>query len=341
MDNAAAFWRFWQMLRFVPRAPAKVSTAELRDKLAAAGVHVDVRSIQRDLLKLSVYFPIIHDDNKPRGWSFSGKTTLLDVPGLDAHTAIAFQLVEKYLRHQLPRVTLNALEPHFRTARELLKSLKRRGLPSWTERVHVQPRSQPLLPPRVSDDVLAQVYEALLQERSLKLRYGRRQDGQVTEAEVHPQGLLFRGTVAYLACTFWAYDDVRLLALHRIASAELQETPRRAKAGFSLEEFAASGSAEWRVDDEPIELVLRLTKEAAVTLQETPLGKDQTEETLPDESVRVRVRVNETRVLHAWLRSFGAALEVEAPAPLRERMAADARDLAARYAAGDRNLPHG
>jgi len=45
--------RQWQMLRLIPRHPLKVSTTDLKNKLADEGFETTQRTIQRDLMKLS------------------------------------------------------------------------------------------------------------------------------------------------------------------------------------------------------------------------------------------------------------------------------------------------
>ncbi|MGZ3416865.1 MAG: helix-turn-helix transcriptional regulator [Polyangiales bacterium] len=59
------------MLRLIPRAPRKIDSAALEAALCEHGQAIDRRSIQRDLHKLSVVFPIVCDDtHKPFGWSW-------------------------------------------------------------------------------------------------------------------------------------------------------------------------------------------------------------------------------------------------------------------------------
>lgn len=331
-ETAQSFWRYWLMLSRIPRFPARTSTAALESHLAEQGIEIDLRSIQRDLLKLSAYFPIEHDDNKPRGWFFSSTAARFDLPGMDAHAAIAFRLVETYLKSQLPRSTLTALEPHFQTAQHLLKSFKKRGLPSWTDKIYIAPRYQPLLPPQVPDDVMSAVYEALLADKTLLLSYqGRDKKKRSDDVVVHPHGLIFRDAVAYLACTFWDYSDIRLLALHRIEKAQLQETPRQVIPDFSLEAYAKSGVAGWKEGEKPLRFVLRFLPEAASTVLETPLTTEQKTKTLPDGRTQVEAVLPNTRILRAWLRSFGIAVEVVKPLSVRKELAAEAQKMAAQY----------
>ena len=59
------------MLRAIPPAPRKISTSMLRDRLIEEGFAVDIRTVQRDLGKLSTLFPLACDGrSKPHGWSW-------------------------------------------------------------------------------------------------------------------------------------------------------------------------------------------------------------------------------------------------------------------------------
>lgn len=306
------------MLRLVPRHPQKIGTASLHRKLEEQGYVIDLRSVQRDLNKLSALFPLISDDHSPAGWSWKPDAQLLDVPGMDAHTAIAFRLVEQQLVHHLPRTSLDALRPHFKVARELLGRLKQEGLPSWGEKVRATPRGQPLLPPQVAPTVLSAVYEALLKERRLEVRY-RNRSGKESNGTIHPLGLVFRDALPVLVCTWFDFkDDVRQLALPRIAKAKVLEERRKTPKGFQLAAYVDEGFTSLKLSPRPIKLVVRFHPEAAPSVLETPLHKEQCARAEKDGWVRVEATVADTRVLRGWLLSFGAALEVLEPAAVRE-----------------------
>lgn len=86
------------------------------------------------------------------------------------------------------------------------------------------------------------MYEALLRDRRLDLAYQKRgQTGQVTYV-VHPLGIVSRGHVVYLVCTLFNFDDVRLLAMHRIRSAEVEEEAARRPKDFDLDAYIESGA---------------------------------------------------------------------------------------------------
>ena len=64
-DSHETALRLIETLRLVPRHPKVITTQELRDRLAARGFEVDIRTIQRNLNDLSRYFPICNDEKKP------------------------------------------------------------------------------------------------------------------------------------------------------------------------------------------------------------------------------------------------------------------------------------
>lgn len=322
--------RHWTMLLELPRQPRKVTTSRLRDRLVDAGHNIDVRSVQRDLVKLSNWFPIISDGHKPAGWSWTKNAPVFDVPGMGPHVAITFRLVEEHLAQQLPPATLKVLEPHFKVARGVLKGLRKEGLPSWADKVRVVPRGQAQLPPTVDAKVLTAVYDALLQERVLEAKYTSR-DGKVSEASVHPLGLVFRDSVPYLVGTFWDYEDIRQLALQRVEHAVVTSAKRRVPKGFSLDDYIETGALSFLVDKRPLALVVRFQNDAAASVVETPLAENQKVVQEDDGWVRVEASVPDTRVLRSWLLSFGPKVEVVKPKRLRDAMAADVKALGKMY----------
>ncbi|MDQ7012053.1 MAG: hypothetical protein Q9M29_09550, partial [Mariprofundaceae bacterium] len=155
--------RQWQMLRLVPRHPGKVSTAEIKQRLADEGFETTQRTIQRDLMTLSSIYPLACDERgRPYGWSWMADAEVMDIPGMDSHTALTFHLVKEHLEPLLPKATLRLLQPHFRTARHILDEIRtKRGAPGWIDKVRVVHRGPKLESPVVRDEVQDQVYEAL------------------------------------------------------------------------------------------------------------------------------------------------------------------------------------
>lgn len=75
---ASAIVRQWHLLTLLPKAPRRIDTATLADRLRARGLEVHLRTIQRDLVELATVFPLVSDERtKPYGWRWSDDAELL------------------------------------------------------------------------------------------------------------------------------------------------------------------------------------------------------------------------------------------------------------------------
>jgi predicted DNA-binding transcriptional regulator YafY len=332
MSERETLRRQWEILRSLPRYPAKVEAKTIQDRLQRAGFRVTKRTVERDLQNLSGIFPIASDErDKPYGWSWQKDAPVLDVPGLSAAQALAFALVNRYLSPLLPRSVLAELDPHFAMAeRELSRVPRSRGTPSWSDKVRTVLPAQALLPPKISLDAQRTVYEGLLLNRQLKVAYHKRGAKGPVEYTVHPLGIVQRGPVFYLVCTLFHYQDVLLLALHRILSAVLLDEEVVRPKGFDLDAYVQSGALDFGAGRK-VRLEVLFIESAAEHLHETPLSDDQEIAPAGDGWVKVTATVNDTPQLAWWLLAFGEQVEVLKPASLRKDMAASAAAMAKRY----------
>jgi predicted DNA-binding transcriptional regulator YafY len=325
-------YRHWQTLKLIPRAPRKASAAMIESGLRERGFDVSRRSLERDLQKLSESFPLVVDDRtKPYGWSWMKEGAPFDIPGMDVHTALAFRMADEHVARLLPSATYEYLAPHFDHARTVLDGLQGRTMKKWPSKVSVTPTSQPLRPASFSQALLEMVQEGLLNERRLEVGYRKRGEDQLKDYEVHPLGLVHRDAAAYLVCTLRSYEDVVLLALHRMDGVKLLDSASNAPAGFDLEAWIAKGGMGYVRGNKPLALKVRLEENAAVTLIESPLSDDQVVRKPRQGKVIVEATVPDTGQLRAWLRSWGPLLEVLGPASLRKEMANHVAELMAMY----------
>lgn len=333
--NQQSLLRQWHMLRMVPRAPLKVAARELCERLGAAGFEVTKRTVERDLKELSTVFPIVVDNrDKPYGWSWLRDASSFDLPGLTLPEALTLTLVEQHLRHHLPPNAVDALRPHFQSAARTLSAVDDAAPPrAWLDKVRSVLPQQPLLPPRMDDECQRIVYQALMQDRQLKLHYRKRDAGTPTVyASVHPLAVVQRGGLVYLVCMFGGYDDVRTIALHRVVQAEaLYETARR-KPGFDVDAYIASGEFGV-IEGAPIVLRAVFTRAAGEHLFETPLSEDQVLAVDDAGRLHLAATVPNTRALLWWLLGFGDGVVIEEPASLREELGGIARRMAQAYGA--------
>jgi len=325
--------RYVRMLEQVPRWPRRVSCRELRDKLADEGFEVTKRTVERDLDKLSRWFPIVGDGASPQGWAWNREARGFELPAMSPATALAFLLLNEFSRPLLPNNMQSFLDEHLARAREIMEKTKTHqpGMSHWSELVAVVPRSQPLLPPQGDSEAIRTVYDALLEGCLLEAEYrAASRDLEPKTYQINPLGLILRDNVLYLACTLFHYEDIRLLALHRLNKAKQLEEAGWTPEGFRLREYVASGAVDV-LEGPDIQLVADFQRDAARHLSESPLSADQTIEDRSGDLTRVIATVGNTKQLRWWLNGFGAAVEVIEPANLRKEMAANANALLERY----------
>ena len=324
-------FRTLEMLRHVPREPRKITTSELRDRLAAANFDVTLRTIQRDLQKLSTVFPLISDErDHVFGWSWSRDTQVETLPGMDAATAITFAMAEEYLRDMLPSGVLELLAPHFDQARRVLDATDN-GLNTWKRKVRVLPRSQPLIAPDVDPEIAQSVYDALLNDRRLKAVY-RPRGREPREYDLSPQGLAFRDAVTYLVASHRDYDNVLMFALHRFLHADVTDEPARHLPGFDFDEWVQRGGFDADRHGEAIQLVAHFDMAVGDHLHETPIADDQHLARTDDDRLGLIANVKDTHQLRWWLRGFGPDVEVIEPTEIRDWLIEGARQQISRYA---------
>jgi predicted DNA-binding transcriptional regulator YafY len=323
--------RYLVMLRSLPRFPRRISTHALQIRLQEQSFDVTLRTIQRDLEKLSSMFPLLGDDARPRGWCWDKSAPPLDIPAMDLQTALTLHVVKTFCARLLPPSTMHYLNPYTEQAEKLLTATDQLSLPQWLDRIAVIPAGPPLSAPDVEPAVVEAVYDALLQSRQLSIRYRARGSSNAREAIIHPRGLVFRDHLAYLVCTFWDYRDIRQLALHRIEAAALLDTPVTTEPEFSLHTYLQETRAFEYIEGGTIELQVLFDAGTAHHLRETPLSGDQTLVNHPDGRVLLTATVIDSARLRWWLLGFGQLVEVLSPAPLRSAFADIVRTLHQRY----------
>lgn len=324
--------RQWQTLRLVPRYPRKISGRELTERLSNAGFTVTKRTVERDLQTLSGFFPLVVDSRSmPYGWSWEKGAAALDLPALSPTEAISFVMLREYLAPLIPASQLDQLAPYFGMAEQCLASQGSTSLlGSWINKVAIVPIAQPLCPPTISTDVLAVLQEALLRNQQLRVRYLKR--GEKAEAEyiVHPLGLVQRGGVLYMVGTLFDYEDVRLLVVHRMKTAELLDDKSRQLKGFNLATYIAEGHFGFGASTS-LPVVLRFSREAGEHLWDTPLSTNQKIVELSDGQLEVHATIADSQQFLWWLLGFADGVEVMEPLQLRNELAEKLKRALSRY----------
>jgi predicted DNA-binding transcriptional regulator YafY len=322
--------RQWAMLRAIPRHPRRVDARTIHGRLGDLGMLVSLRTVQRDLNALATSFPLDFDESKPQGWCWRQGAGQLEIPSMDAHAALTFNLVEQYIQNLLPRSTLGHMAPWFEAAQGVAAS-QASTLTKWRDKLRVIPHTLNKIPAPIDPDIQATIYDGLLNERQIEVTYRAITTGKEAKTyPVHPLGLVVMEQVVYLVCTVKDYKDARFLAVHRIDSAEILDMDAVKPVVFDIDEFIMREFGI-RLGKSPLALVLRIRGVLAKYLAETPVAADQTMAPIDTEWMRVQVRVQDTIQLRTWLRSLGPDAIVESPEHLRVELRREWADLLSLY----------
>ena len=297
-----------ELLKRIPRGH-KISAPELQRQLADAGLKRELRTIQRQLEELSAHFGIERDDrSSPYGYRWKDRAQGLSLPGLTEQESLLLTLAEEHMRALLPAAVMRSMQGFFEQARVNL--LPHRGAQrsrDWLKKVRVVSDTQPLLPPKINEQVFEAVSNALFADQWLELVY-KNAAGKRTESKVMPLGLAQQGPRLYLVCRFDGYDNERSLALNRISSAAVSTLSFERPKDFDLQKYDADGRFGFG-EGKRISLKFRIRKTAGRHLLESPLAADQKVREV-GEDYEITATLVESGQLKRWLRGFGSDLTV-------------------------------
>ena len=330
--NAIA--RQWEILKRLPSRPPGKTAREITQSLNSDDFEASKRTVERDLVELSRRFPITNNNKGvPYGWHWA-RNAKLDIPGMTLADAMSLYIVEDLLRPLLPTTILSALEGRFRLARTNLDALPPTNrLVRWADKIRFVPPALSMIQPQVDAEVLETIQQALLEERQLDVTYGKLAGDEAHSLRLHPLGMVQRGSTTYLVATAFEYDDVRLYAVQRIASAAALDGVVKYPVGFSLDDHIADGLMQFGSRKE-IRLRARVSDYLAGILEETHLSEDQ-KLTRKADSNTVQATVIDSWQLHLWIMSQGPGIEVLNPVRLRRDIEASLSEALAAYRSND------
>lgn len=302
------------LLRLIPDYPRYTSSQTLHEKLHERGFKVDLRTVQRDLNRLSTPFALISNEKGGRNeWSHD-EDAPLDLRDMEPATALALYLAESHLKGLLPQSVLDLLGPQFNKARNYLDDLDQNELAHWARRVRALPNGKALLPAQVNVDVWRAVSVALLERRQLKVDYLSRSKAEHKQLLLHPAGLISRHSISYLIANVDGYADLRQFALHRIHNAEPLEAEAQHNKPLDLDHYIRLGGFNAPAPVEEVELVAEVSPQIAWLLGETPLSPEQSLDPLPSSDWQcLRAVVPDDQETQWWIFGLGEEVKVLEP----------------------------
>lgn len=185
-------------------------------------------------------------------------------------------------------------------------------------------------------EAMQAITQGWAERRKVRLRYRAYWKDEVTERTFAPYFIEPSG-IGY-ACHVIGLDDLRgelrTLKIERISEAQLTDERYEVPESFDPQRLLASAwGVIWR-DAGAITVTLRFVPSVVRRLKESVWHFSQRLEDQPDGSCLFTVSVGSTVEMKPWIRQWGAAVEVVAPAELRAEIRDEVRAMAAVYAEG-------
>ena len=321
--------RLMELEALLRRHPAGLTSSELAESL-----EVDASTIRRDLARLSSVGVEVRKRGRRYQMSFHRATRSLR---LTPDEVLALYLACRLLsRQQSDR------NPHAERVMQKLADAVQDDAPrfsNYIEEAALLQRSLPLREGYLA--VLETMTQAWSEGRIVHLRYCD-QAGSITERRFHPYCIEPYG--ATNSCYTIGFDElrsaIRTFKLDRVVAAELSNDLFDIPPGFNPNRlFSEAWGVVWR-DALPQMVELRFFDDAARTVQEAFWHPSQRVAAQQDGTCRVTFQVSEPHEMVAWIRQWGADVEVISPPELRETIAADSLRLTERYAEQNPSATH-
>lgn len=131
------------LARCIPHRPYKLTASQLQVKLEEEGIHVSLRTVQRDLEEMSGMglFDLTSDErSKPHGWCFErhGLNDFANIMPLSL--AVALKTWSDQASQLLPASVLTELNPLIDKAGQVIRDSQSELAERWLESVHQSPR---------------------------------------------------------------------------------------------------------------------------------------------------------------------------------------------------------
>jgi len=296
------------------------------------------KNLENDLIGLNQIFnDIFYSDALVRvpawGENISGQTARFyiepsfSIDIINEQTVFFWEMLDKYTANYLPTSFKQSITDKLAQLRRQDKdNFHQSKLGQWQNYLITLPSI--VQAPKLDNDVLSSIHQALLQNHQLRIIYQKKWAGKSAVRVVYPKGLIFIDNMIYLTgfnSTGDHIDDEVLLKKHRNFAVnritesvviDKQVPDWVARDTFSLDNLNKLGKLE-STDNAQIKLVLRVQKYACQHLYERPLSQDQQITMIDDNWNQVTTTIANTKRLQDWLVSMSQLAVVVEPNELK------------------------
>ncbi|MGR5422430.1 helix-turn-helix transcriptional regulator [Vibrio sp. PNB22_4_1] len=312
-NSTSTVMRLFELYRKIPTAyGAGLSTRALHQYLQDEGFKVSKRTVERDLLKLQDITGIYSEATED-GYLWRNSANNIDLlPTMQPTEALLLVAAERLLRHAMPPESISLLDQRLNKAKRTLDKSNRLG--KWENKLYVIEGHVPHTTRPLDSGILQAVYESVLGETKLKLRYKKLDAEQVNSYQLNPLAIIVREHAHYLVATkVESPDKPQLFNLSRIESAEPQPNTILRPKGFDLDEYIASNPTGWLQDKSAHTIEMRVRWFAYDWLCFNQLHPSQTLTKIGDEWYRLTINTHITYDIVGWALRFSTDVIVESP----------------------------
>ncbi len=296
-----------------------ITHSQIREKLINNyGIEVDIRNIERQMWTLTDIFPTrIEVDDSKKPYTYKLPKNHRKFSNMSPMEAVCLELAFDYLFPLLPNKSMDPLKPYLREAKATLEQNSATKMRNWKNKVLTLNEGLQLEPAKVNSNILQSIHAALWDESAVLASYVSKNKAFPSDYELHPAGLVFRGRVSYLVCSFT--DDknkIIYLPLHRFRKIKIldKKSVHRNKKIKNL----AKDIMGFKLTQDKINVELKFSKMAGSHLFETKLTSKQDIKVTRDGFIKVKALVTDDMELRFWIRAFGDSVEVIKPKKLRD-----------------------
>lgn len=311
--------------------PTYLTSRQIHSKLINEGFSVSQRTVERDLSELPNIFPqniSVNDRSKPFGYKLPIDSK--KASGMSPAEAVCLQLAFDYLNPLLPNKSLDPIAPYLREAESVLEMVSARKMRNWKKKVLTLNEGFQLNQAKVSSEILSGIHNALWDEKMIHAQYTSKYKKSSSSYELHPGGLVYRGRISYLICSFDSQPEkIVYLPLHRFKTVNVLDKLSVLK-DKDISDLA-KGLLGFQVSEEKIKIRLKFSQMAGGHLYETPISQKQKIRLSNDGFIIVEDEVVDDMELRFWIQGFADRVEVLGPKKLREEFKLSSQRLSNMY----------
>jgi len=314
-NTTEAIRRGFNILSMVSRAP--LSITDVHNKLKQTGINVSKKTVERDLARLPDEFPqMIEVDDSSKPYTFRQPKNARKYSGMSPEEAVCLELAYTYLNPLLPNTSLDDIKPYLKEAEAVLSENASAKMRRWKDKVQTINEGFQLQQATITQGILEAIHKSIWDGRTIIAKYTSPRRDKAKEYLLHPAGIVNRGRICYLICSFDNRDGVTYLPLHRFKKVTIVQDQASCHKNAKVSELTKN-LLGFKVEKKNINIKLKFSKVAGSHLRETPISTSMDIDDSKDGYIIVEDSVTNNSELRWWIRAFGDDVEVIKPASLR------------------------